>query len=318
MKLGKKLPPGMAAMLEGNGVDLQGTPQAVGPQVNVPDGSGDDAPPVTKPVDRRGAAGKLGLAHGARALSAPDSAEQGESKQVEDQLKKLGYLPQTGKISQQQFADAVKKFLTDHKDDANPPKDIDSLMAMLDDLLAKQNSRQSSAQWSGQAPASRPSMLPSGGSYSNAPSPNAGALQDQATQSIATAHPPPPAGSINEAIAKSAAAYMGTSTASGPDHGNLACAWSVNNILRQAQPPVAPLGSNPNYVPAVESALRSGRGTAVDAKDAQPGDIVIFPGGHHIGVYMGNGKVANNSSGRAAFVNMSNLQGGMHIYRVQS
>jgi cell wall-associated NlpC family hydrolase len=307
----------MAALLQAAGTDLQGAPDPIGPQGGGADTGGDQEPPAAKPINRRGAAGKL-AAQGAKPLAAPDAGERAETKQLTDQLRKLGYLPQTGAVSQQQLADAIKKFLTEHKDDANPPQDIDSLMALVDDLLAKQNSRQnkSPAQWSGQSPASRPSSLPSGGSYSNAPSPNAGALQQQAAQSVATAHPPPPAGSINAKIADACKNYMGTSTAAGPDHGNLACAWSVNNILSNAG--LQKVGSNPNYVPSVEQALQSGRGTAVDAKDAQPGDIVIFPGGHHIGIYMGNGKVANNSSGRAAFVNMSNLQGGMHIYRVQS
>jgi cell wall-associated NlpC family hydrolase len=109
---------------------------------------------------------------------------------------------------------------------------------------------------------------------------------------------------------------MGTSTAAGPDGGNLACAWSVNNILANAG--IQKVGSNTNYVPSVEQALQGGRGTKIDAADAGPGDIVIWPNGHHIGIAMGNNQVANNSSSRASFSNMQALPPGCRVYRLNS
>src|SRR5207302_1885857 len=131
-------------------------------------------------------------------------------------------------------ANAAKKFIVDHKNDANTSSDIDDLNALLGRLQEKENERQnrSPAQWSGQRPATRPSMAPPASTYANqGPAPNSAALQQQAATSVATAHPPPPAGSINAKIAEATKKYMGTSTAAGPDGGNLACAWSVNNIL---------------------------------------------------------------------------------------
>ncbi len=273
-----------------------------------------------KPVDRAGARGVLSSQGMQRVEMPPPPSpeEQALTQQMTEKLQKLGYLPSDGKISKPQFDAAAKKFIQDHKDDLSGVNDIDDLFALLDRLIAEDNARNNRAPaWSGQSPARRPGMLPSSGSYAaQGPSKNSGALQQQAAQAIATADPPPPAGSINARIADAAKNYMGTSTAAGPDGGNLACAWSVNNILSNAG--LAKVGSNPNYVPSVEAALQNGRGVAVAQKDLKPGDVVIFPNGHHIGIYMGNGKVANNSSSHAAFVNLSNIQSGMHFYRVTS
>ena len=77
------------------------------------------------------------------------------------------------------------------------------------------------------------------------------------------------------------------------------------------------IGANTNGVASVETALKNGKGTRVDASQAKPGDIVIWPAPKsHIGIYMGDGKVANNSSSKASFSNMSNLPAGARIYRV--
>jgi hypothetical protein len=126
---------------------------------------------------------------------------------------------------------------------------------------------------------------------------------------------PPAAGSINERIDAATKKYMGTSTRSGPDGGNLACAWSVNNILKDAG--FKKIGSNTNLVKSVEADLKNGRGTPVTAAQAKPGDIVIWPAPRsHIGIMSDNGKVANNSSSKASFTNMTTLPPGARIYRV--
>jgi cell wall-associated NlpC family hydrolase len=283
-------------------------------------GIGEEPPQVQLPkkVDRSGAAGVMGQsAPRVAAVAQPVPASPDEAELV-SKLHKLGYLPE-GKVSRPALEQATQKFIKEHKGEAGKDGigDVDDLFALLDKVMAEDNAKHPPSAWSGQSRAQRNGMLPSQSTYANqGPAPNTAALQQQAAQAIATAHPPPPAGSINAKIADACKKYMGTSTAAGPDGGNLACAWSVNNILSNAG--LQKVGSNPNYVPSVEGALQGGRGTAVDMKDAKPGDIVIFPGAHHIGIYMGNGMVANNSSSHAAFVNMTGAQAGMHVYRVNS
>ena len=150
------------------------------------------------------------------------------------------------------------------------------------------------------------------GTTSGGTSANPGAAASSGAQQVTDA---PTAGSVNERIANATRNYMNTSTRSGPDGGNLACAWSVNNILAKAG--LAKIGTNTNGVSSVETALKGGKGTRVDASQAQPGDIVIWPAPRsHIGIYMGDNKVANNSSSKASFSNMSNLPAGSRIYRV--
>ncbi|MDP2342403.1 MAG: hypothetical protein Q8O67_15715 [Deltaproteobacteria bacterium] len=125
----------------------------------------------------------------------------------------------------------------------------------------------------------------------------------------------PAAGSINERIDAATKKYMGTSTRNGPDGGNLACAFAVNNILKDAG--FKKIGSNTNLVRSVEADLKNGRGTPVSASQARPGDIVIWPAPRsHIGIMSDNGKVANNSSSKASFTNMTTLPPGARIYRV--
>lgn len=125
----------------------------------------------------------------------------------------------------------------------------------------------------------------------------------------------PADGSIGQRIADATRRYMGTSTRSGPDGGNLACAWAVNNVLKNAG--LAKIGTNTNLVRSVEDGLKAGRGQQVSAAQAKPGDIVIWPAPRsHIGIMMENGKVANNSSSRASFTNMTTLPAGARIYRV--
>lgn len=104
---------------------------------------------------------------------------------------------------------------------------------------------------------------------------------------------------FNSAIVAAAESYRGTSTAKGPDGGNLACAWAVNNILQQAIG--RKIGANTNYVPSVLAGLKL-VGKSVPQAEAQAGDIVIAPNTGHIGIYLGGGRVLSNSSSRAAFV----------------
>ena len=108
-----------------------------------------------------------------------------------------------------------------------------------------------------------------------------------------------PPGQIESSVDKAALAYQNTDTSAGPDGGNKACAWAVNNVLANAG--VAPLDTV--SVQNMEDALTSGRGTLVDPSQAQPGDIVIQAGDHHVGICLDAGcnSVISNSSSGASF-----------------
>lgn len=108
---------------------------------------------------------------------------------------------------------------------------------------------------------------------------------------------------IGERIAVGSRAFRGQSTRHGPAGGRLACAFAVNQILRRQG--IAPIGTNPNYVPSMESDLRArvraGSAVAVAPGQARPGDIVISSNQSHVGIAMGEGRVLSNSSSRARF-----------------
>ncbi len=108
-----------------------------------------------------------------------------------------------------------------------------------------------------------------------------------------------PTGNIPTRISTAANAYRGTSTASGPGDGRLACAWAVNNVLRNAG--VATIDGN--TVLMMENILKSGRGTRINQSAAMPGDIVIEAGGSHVGICFNSGcsQVLSNSSSKKTF-----------------
>jgi|GEM_PF-2989676 len=122
----------------------------------------------------------------------------------------------------------------------------------------------------------------------------------------------------NDAIYREALAQEGWSTRSGPDGGNLACAWAVNRVLKAA---IGRTIGN-DAVSAVEADLQGGLGMRVKIGQEKPGDIVLIPG-RHIGIVIGKGRALSNSSSRAAWVWRSDLSfnpsygGTPHIYRVR-
>jgi hypothetical protein len=103
-------------------------------------------------------------------------------------------------------------------------------------------------------------------------------------------------------IARVAQQMKGMDTSAGPDGGNLACAWSVNKVLKQSIGKT--IGSNTDYVPSVEAALQSGEGTRMGRSQAVAGDIVIAGNQAHIGICQNAGctRVLSNSSSRAKFL----------------
>ncbi|HEY9907067.1 MAG TPA: hypothetical protein V6D18_05595 [Thermosynechococcaceae cyanobacterium] len=91
------------------------------------------------------------------------------------------------------------------------------------------------------------------------------------------------------------------STAEGPDNGNQAAAWAVQRVLTEAG--IKPLGDSPDYIPAVEAALQSRRGAAIESAQAQAGDIAISPDQSQIGICLTPGctTVRSNSASRKTF-----------------
>lgn len=127
-------------------------------------------------------------------------------------------------------------------------------------------------------------------------------------------------GDVGQQIYLRTLAYLGQSTKAGPAGGKNAAAWSVNNVLMLVLG--RRIGSNPNYVPSLETELRK-VGTMVEVSAARPGDLVITSDQSHIGIYIGNGRVLSNNGTEAVFDSETNLQfdgayggGTSRIYRV--
>lgn len=128
-------------------------------------------------------------------------------------------------------------------------------------------------------------------------------------------------GSANAPVCSAASNYYGASTAAGPDGGNKACAWAVNNVLQNAGD--QPVGGN--AVSGMENALKSGRGTLISQSQATCGDIVIQGSDEHVGICMNEGctSVISNSSSKATFTWISDVNfspsytsGTSRIYRL--
>lgn len=124
------------------------------------------------------------------------------------------------------------------------------------------------------------------------------ALETAATSALQT--------DLNAAILAAARHLRGMCTMEGPDGGNNACAWTINQVLEHVG--VAPLGENPNYVPSLVEALQT-RGRTLDRAEAKAGDLVVAFDSAHIGVGLEDGCtiVLSNSSSRRAFVWESDL-----------
>lgn len=110
-----------------------------------------------------------------------------------------------------------------------------------------------------------------------------------------------PTADLNQAILAAAQSLLGMCTTDGPDGGNNACAWSVNQVLKKAG--ISALGENPNYVPSLVEALQNGRGRRIDRANAKAGDLVVAFEEAHIGIGLDKGcaTVLSNSSSRGRF-----------------
>ncbi|MES2006952.1 MAG: pilin [Patescibacteria group bacterium] len=116
-------------------------------------------------------------------------------------------------------------------------------------------------------------------------------------------------------IAAASQAYFGTDTSAGPDGGNKACVWAVNNILNS----IGIASIDGNSVANMQDALQNGRGTQVAQGSAQAGDIIIFGTGlSHVGICQNTGctQVLSNSSSNASFTNTTAPNTGSTFYQV--
>lgn len=121
---------------------------------------------------------------------------------------------------------------------------------------------------------------------------------------------PPVTGDTPQARVTSAAVRLaGVSTTAGPGGGNLACAWMVNRVLRDALGKT--YGQDPDTVGAVRQALLSDGAQVVPVDEAAAGDLAVAttPGGlrgagggtAHIGIYLTPHLILANSSRHRRF-----------------
>lgn len=119
------------------------------------------------------------------------------------------------------------------------------------------------------------------------------------------------------ALAQSAHQHVGMSTRNmaGTNGGRLACAGTVNAILKNSGVPQAGGGLS---TAAMYQSLASGRGISIPLSQIQPGDIVISPttGGRtgHVGIMGLNGRIIENSSSRAMVVEGRSLAAWNNYY----
>jgi hypothetical protein len=133
-------------------------------------------------------------------------------------------------------------------------------------------------------------------------------------------------GDLGVRIGAATQQYIGTDTSSGPDGGNKACAWAVNNILQGAG--IAPVDGA--SVAEMQRQLQNGRGTLVgtdsNLASTQQGDIVVWKTStmSHVGICENDGctRVDSNSSANANFMNVTsasfNGKSTAKIYRVNN
>lgn len=118
-------------------------------------------------------------------------------------------------------------------------------------------------------------------------------------------------------------AAIGMDTSAGPEHGMLASAWAINQLVKKALG--YQIGSNPDSVLSIHEALKAGQGKKVtERSNALPGDLIIAEQDMHIGVCMNHGctKIASNLASKASFgwlpeaASKDIFQGESAIYRL--
>jgi len=99
---------------------------------------------------------------------------------------------------------------------------------------------------------------------------------------------------------------VGESSRSGPDGGNLACAWFVNKILRRTVGYTVNGDGTSSMYTVFQSLERAGHAERIPVENAQPGDIILSPtvwtprrNTGHVGIMGSGNQIYSNSSARA-------------------
>lgn len=123
------------------------------------------------------------------------------------------------------------------------------------------------------------------------------------------------AGSLNQRIYRAAMALRGYSTKDSPVGATVACAWVVNRVVFKIAG-VRIIGSNPDLVDSVRSAMDAGRGIVIPKGQEQKGDVLILGSGQraHIGIRIDGGLILSNSSSRASFSWIAGYQAYVDYY----
>jgi len=112
-------------------------------------------------------------------------------------------------------------------------------------------------------------------------------------------------GGTATALSNAAQSLKGMDTSRGPDGGNNACVWSVNQVYKKAG--IRPPWGDALRVSNAEAAMKRDGYFQVPENQRQPGDIYIARDNHatepqtHIGVVVPGGDILSNSSSKAKF-----------------
>lgn len=100
----------------------------------------------------------------------------------------------------------------------------------------------------------------------------------------------------NEEILSAAKKALGESSVEGPGGGRLSCVWMLNKILKRSVGYTIDTNSVTSMDNDFQGEISKGRAMQVSSlNEAQPGDIIVSPGGH-VGVIAENRKIFSNSS----------------------
>lgn len=128
--------------------------------------------------------------------------------------------------------------------------------------------------------------------------------------------------SVGQKIADVAKQWFNVSSRYGPDGGNLACAFMVNEVLYQAIG--RRYGQDPTTVNSVRTDILRSGGQIISPERARPGDIAMVfnqdslngveGGTAHIGIVISPNQILANSSGTKRFNGLYDFQAFSELY----
>jgi uncharacterized protein YgiM (DUF1202 family) len=135
-----------------------------------------------------------------------------------------------------------------------------------------------------------------------------------------------PGESQSKEIYDTTLAMNGTSSKSGPGGGNVACAWMVNKVLKQAIGRTVNGDATASMYDVFETELiLAGKAQRVSLDEAIPGDIVLSPTQYtssgrntgHVGVIGEGDKIYSNSSSKAKLCQNFTRQSWINYYQTK-